>query len=802
MGLSVYAQNPNDIVNIPDGILKAKLLEASSMNVIASNQPYIEDLSPNAFNSIDVNNDGEIQYSEASAIKWLDIGFLSVSDLTGLDSFVNLEFLDCEYTSNITSLNASYFPNLILLNCRNSNLTSLLISTSFNLKYLDCTSNNLLTIDIANLINLKVLKVADNQLTNLDVTGLINLTDIFCNVNQITTLNLSGMNLLKSLNCSNNLFTDLNLSGLNSLESLICNFNLITSLDVSTLYSLQNLSVAYNQLTELDLSALSNVTKVQCEYNMLTTLDVSHFVLLQEVICGNNPPLTSLFMKNGQNSFFTMGFFDNPNLTYICVNENAVSGIQDNLNFFNMPYCNVNSYCSFTPGGLFYSLSGANKLDTNSNGCDDTDIILPNLKFNITNGTQTGSFITNASGAYSIPVQAGTHTVTPVIENPMYFNISPASTTVTFPQTTSPFTQNFCVTPNGVHQDLEVTIIPMDAAIPGFDAHYKIVYRNIGNVNIAMGSMAFDYDDATLDYVSSAPTTEILPLGNLFWTFLNLQPFETRTIDVVFNLNSPTETPALNSGNLLTFVANVNTSVGEDTNPVDNVTTLQQLVVNSYDPNDKTCLEGTSITPDMIGKYVHYMIRFENTGTFPAQNIVVKDMIDESKFDVASLIPLNASHNYVTRISGNKVEFIFEGINLPFEDATNDGYVVFKIKTLPTLALGDSFSNSASIYFDYNFPIVTDPAVTTFATLTTQDFVFNNYLTVYPNPTNDVLNLTAKQAIELQSMAVYNVVGQLVLSVPNAKGVSTVDVSNLTAGTYFLKVVSDKGTSYVKFIKE
>ena len=196
------------------------------------------------------------------------------------------------------------------------------------------------------------------------------------------------------------------------------------------------------------------------------------------------------------------------------------------------------------------------------------------------------------------------------------------------------------------------------------------------------------------------------------------------------------------------------------------------------------------------------MIRFENTGTFAAQNIVVKDMIDATKFDVASLIPLNASHNYITRITGNKVEFIFENINLPFNDANNDGYIVFKIKTLPTLALGDTFSNSASIYFDYNFPIVTDPAVTTFAVLGTEDFVFSKYLTVYPNPTNDVLNLTAKQAIELQSIAIYNVLGQMVLSVPKAKGLSTVDVSNITAGNYFLKVVTDKGVSTVKFIKK
>ncbi len=58
----------------------------------------------------------------------------------------------------------------------------------------------------------------------------------------------------------------------------------------------------------------------------------------------------------------------------------------------------------------------------------------------------------------------------------------------------------------------------------------------------------------------------------------------------------------------------------------------------------------------------------------------------------------------------NKVEFIFENINLPFDDANNDGFVAFKIKTKSSLVLGDTFSNSANIYFDYNFPIVTNTA--------------------------------------------------------------------------------------------
>jgi hypothetical protein len=141
----------------------------------------------------------------------------------------------------------------------------------------------------------------------------------------------------------------------------------------------------------------------------------------------------------------------------------------------------VNSYCSFTPGGTFYTIQGNQKLDSNNDGCDANDMAIPNLKYTITSGATTGSSISNASGNYSIPVQAGTHTITPKLENPSYFNVSPTTVNVTFPTQTSPFTQNFCITPNGVRPDLEVTLLPLQSARPGFDAKYKLVYKNKGN---------------------------------------------------------------------------------------------------------------------------------------------------------------------------------------------------------------------------------------------------------------------------------------------------------------------------------
>jgi hypothetical protein len=230
---------------------------------------------------------------------------------------------------------------------------------------------------------------------------------------------------------------------------------------------------------------------------------------------------------------------------------------------------------------------------------------------------------------------------------------------------------------------------------------------------------------------------------------------------------------------------------------------LNQTAVNAFDPNDKTCVEGTTITPSMVGQYVHYVIRFENDGTANAQNIVVKDIIDTAKFDVNSLIPISGSHSFETRISDtNKVEFIFQNINLPFASGTNSGYVAFKIKTKPTLVIGDTFSNTANIYFDYNFPIVTNTASTIIAALATQDFNFGTYFSVYPNPAKQVLNMETKATITVKSINIYNMLGQMVMVIPNAESVSSIDVSDLKTGTYFIKVNTDKGTANAKFLKE
>ncbi|SHJ15331.1 DUF7619 domain-containing protein [Flavobacterium terrae] len=728
-------------------------------------------------------------------------------DVTGL---LNLKNIDCEL-NQLTSLNVSNLTALETMNCGSNLLTSLNLNGAVNLKKLHAQFNHLTTLDMSGLINLLEINASNNlfatlnlnglinlksftccygQLISLDISGLNNLDGIYCYYNQITSLNLSALPALRFLQCNNNQLSFLNVNSLSNLIQLDCSNNQLTTLDINSLTqinqincylnqlesinligltSLQSLDCRFNQLTSLNLDGLTNLSSLwcadndittldfanndiwdlRCSGNQLTTLDLSNETNLTYFYCENNE-LTSLFIKNGNNES-ELFFSGNPNLNFICADEEQIIQVQNKITEYGYANCNVNSYCTFSPGGTFYTFRGNNRYDENNNGCSAADQQYPNLKLQIENGINTVNLVCDETGGYYYDVQSGTYSITPVLENPSYFNVSPSTVDVTFPTQTSPFTQNFCITANGVHPDLEVSILPINAARPGFDATYKLIYKNKGNTTQS-GSVNLVFNDAVLDFVSASPVVTIQSVNNLSWNFTNLAPFESREIAFTLNVNSPMEIPAVNGGDVLNYTVTI-TSPATDDLPNDNTFVLNQTVVNSYDPNDKTCLEGATIPPSKVGGYVHYVIRFENNGTANAQNIVVKDMIDTNKFDVSSLVPIKGSHSFVTNISaGNKVELIFENINLPFDDANNDGYVSFKIKTKPTLTNGDTFSNSASIYFDYNFPIVTNTATTTIQALSRQDFEFSTYFKVYPNPVSTTLNIDAKDTIQISSI--------------------------------------------------
>lgn len=219
--------------------------------------------------------------------------------------------------------------------------------------------------------------------------------------------------------------------------------------------------------------------------------------------------------------------------------------------------------------------------------------------------------------------------------------------------------------------------------------------------------------------------------------------------------------------------------------------------MGSYDPNNKICLEGETVSTSKIGDYLHYNINFENTGTADAQNIVVKDLIDTTKFDINSLQIMNSSHPVATKITGNKVEFVFQNINL---GANQYGNVVFKIKTSSNLTTGTTATNTANIYFDYNFPIQTNIASTTFQTLNNGQFIIDSSIAVSPNPTSSTVTINCNSNIK--SIQVYDIQGRLLETKLVDDTKTTINISEKTSGIYLLKITSDNGSKVEKIVKE
>ena len=629
--------------------------------------------------------------------------------------------------------------------------------------------------------------IPDTSISSLNFTNFPQLNSLTVNY-KLTSLILNNLPNLTFLNCSSNKLNSISLTNFPLLNEIICNY-------IQPVFSGQNYSLPIilnlPQLTKLNVSYnnQSGSTLANLDLSNCPMLNELHYILYNYTSSGTIPYIN---LKNG-NSNFTV-FESNP-IENICIDDNAEKIVLQDLNTY-LSNTIFTTYCSFSPGGTYYTAQGNSLLDINNNGCDSNDIPFPMINLNIAAGGISSSYFANYSGNYSFPLLAGQYNITPSFENSTYYNFLPTSINVTFPSTTNPYIQNFCVSPNGDHNDLEIIILPFIPARPGFDAVYKLIYKNKGN-QTQSGNINLNFDDSVLDFVSSSQTLSSQTNNVINWAFSNLKPFESRTITVILNANSSTETPPLISGSVLNYSCEINGLADENSN--DNVANLNQTVVNAFDPNDKTCLEGKTVTTNIIGQYVHYMIRFENTGTANAQNIVVKDLIDITKFDLATLIPINGSHSFYTRISNtNQVEFIFENINLPFLSTAKKGYVCFKIKTKSNLTLGDTFSNQVNIYFDYNNPVVTNNYITTIQNvLRNNQFAFGNIL-IFPNPVKDILQFKSEEKIT--KIEVYDITGRII----NSKSVNenTVDLSELKNGNYILKLYSENGTINTKIIKE
>jgi uncharacterized protein (TIGR02145 family) len=80
-----------------------------------------------------------------------------------------------------------------------------------------------------------------------------------------------------------------------------------------------------------------------------------------------------------------------------------------------------------------------------------------------------------------------------------------------------------------------------------------------------------------------------------------------------------------------------------------------------------------------------------------------------------------------------------------------------------------------------------------------QEIRIENQIQIYPNPVNNNLTIETLQKSEIE---ILNIEGQIIKSIYTNDKATTIDISTLAGGMYFLKVKTEKGFVVKKFVKE
>lgn len=507
----------------------------------------------------------------------------------------------------------------------------------------------------------------------------------------------------------------------------------------------------------------------------------------------------------GNTIFFWYENMGNGAFTYRTIFENTVPIISPNfledldadgkVDFaFNY---NNNQVAWFKNLGLNYNrIRGNISLDLGINNCVQGSIKAQQVLVTATkeSSSESISTFTTPNGNYSFNVDTGNYETTVTTSFP-YFSSNPSSYSTQFSTNNGEAIADFCLIPSQFFNDLEISFYPLNDARPGFSAQYALIAKNKGT-NPINTSITLNYNSQKISFINAVPNPSSQSDNVVAFSIENLQPFATHKSILSFEVNT---IPTVTIGENITFTLQNN--LENDITISDNNFDYNQTIVGSYDPNDMIVLEGEEVHIDNSDDYLHYIIRFQNTGNYFAERVLISTLLNE-KLDWKTMELEAYSHsNRVEIIDGNLVNFIFDAIYLPAvttNEETSKGYIAFKIKPKSTVVVDDIITGEASIYFDYNPPIITNEVATTFvSSLTTPDYE-TNAMFAYPNPVDSLLYINNTNGN--YKSEIYNSLGQLIKTTENN---SVLDFSNLKVGFYLIKITDEFGkTKILKVLKK
>lgn len=400
---------------------------------------------------------------------------------------------------------------------------------------------------------------------------------------------------------------------------------------------------------------------------------------------------------------------------------------------------------------------------------------------------------TMSDGRYQTSATMNAHTIT-VANQPVYTNVSPLSQAASFTASGQIDSLNdFALYTLPNVKELEVTLTGTNTPNPNTGAFFIINYRNNGTDTLN-GTIKL-VCDTLLNYTFGAPVASSVAGDTITWNLPDIFPHASGMIQAHFQVPPTTVLGTRLSSSVIIL------PVAGDTIPQNNLDTLNQIVAASYDPNDKSVVPSDPLTPAQVLNTdpLTYTIRFQNTGTAPAANIVVKDTLS-NLLNIETLEMVASSHSYSVQIDeSNTLQWTFSNINLPdsnTNEALSHGFIKYRIKPLTILSDDDTIKNTAYIYFDYNAPVATNTVVSYLAdvTISVSEATKNDLVKIYPNPTVDEFiiehNLPGESTFEL-----YDILGakRMMVTLNSGSGTEKINIAGLGTGIYIFSIVDPNG---------
>lgn len=226
----------------------------------------------------------------------LDISYKNINTLIGIEDFVNIKSLKCEY-NKLKSIDVNLNTNLEVLICNGNELSSLDVSKNTKLIDLMCSQNKITSLDFSNNPELNSVNAISNQLISIDVSKNNNLTYLEVSNNKLISLDVRNNIALLTLSFTANQLTSIDVSKNSNLRGLFPNYNKLNSIDITNNILLERLNCSGTQLISLDISKNTKLKDIDCSGNKLIAINLTNNPSVETLRAANNK-LTSIDVSN------------------------------------------------------------------------------------------------------------------------------------------------------------------------------------------------------------------------------------------------------------------------------------------------------------------------------------------------------------------------------------------------------------------------------------------------------------------------------------------------------------------------